>query len=131
MPRKLPRRTYLHIWMKASIGFIIFLLPSFKVDARKKKKKKKKKKGTASSKSCSDDPTAKALNYVSSAEQADKKLKVTRMGIPGNQQFCKNCSFYTAGPETKEATCTLITSGCLVKADGWCSSWVKKTAKPS
>ena len=64
-----------------------------------------------------DDPTAKALKYVSDASKApDAK--------PGNK--CANCKLYQGAAGTTEGGCLLF-PGKAVKAAGWCSSWTAKT----
>jgi hypothetical protein len=64
-----------------------------------------------------DDPTAKALKYVSDASKApDAK--------PGSK--CANCSNYQGAAGSAEGGCLLF-PGKAVKAAGWCSSWTAKT----
>jgi hypothetical protein len=64
-----------------------------------------------------DDPTAKALKYVSDASKStDAK--------PGSK--CANCAFYQGDSGSAQGSCPLF-PGKAVKANGWCSSW---TAKP-
>jgi hypothetical protein len=64
-----------------------------------------------------DDPTAKALKYVSDGSKApDAK--------PGSK--CANCKLYQADAGSTEGGCLLF-PGKLVKAAGWCSSWTAKT----
>jgi len=63
-----------------------------------------------------DDPTAKALKYVSDASKAtDAK--------PGSK--CGNCSLYQGAGGSTEGGCLLF-PGKSVKAAGWCSSWTAK-----
>jgi hypothetical protein len=64
-----------------------------------------------------DDPTAKALKYVSDASKApDAK--------PGSN--CANCKLYQGGAGSAQSGCLLF-PGKAVKAAGWCSSWTAKT----
>jgi len=64
----------------------------------------------------SDDPTAKALQYVPDASQA-KGAK------PGSK--CANCVNYQGGAGSEQGGCVLF-PGKTVKAAGWCSSWTAK-----
>lgn len=64
-----------------------------------------------------DDPTAKALKYISDVSKApDAK--------PGSK--CANCKLYQGADGTTEGGCLLF-PGKSVKAAGWCSSWTTKT----
>jgi hypothetical protein len=64
-----------------------------------------------------DDPTAKALKYVSDVSKAtDAK--------PGSK--CANCKLYQGATGSTEGGCLLF-PGKSVKAAGWCSSWTAKT----
>jgi len=64
----------------------------------------------------SDDPTAKALKYVSDASKAtDAK--------PGSK--CANCSLYQGAAGSAQGGCMLF-PGKAVKATGWCASWTAK-----
>jgi hypothetical protein len=64
-----------------------------------------------------DDPTAKALKYVSDVSKApDAK--------PGSN--CASCKLYQGGAGSTEGGCLLF-PGKSVKATGWCSSWTAKT----
>jgi hypothetical protein len=65
-----------------------------------------------------DDPTAKALKYVSDASTATGAK-------PGSK--CGNCALYQGGAGSAQGGCLLF-PGKSVKAAGWCSSWA---AKPS
>lgn len=67
-----------------------------------------------------DDPQAKTLNYVEDATQAERPEK---SGVPGEEQFCKNCQFYQGSGDW--APCSIF-QGKLVAADAWCSSWAPK-----
>ena len=65
----------------------------------------------------SDDPTAKALKYVSDVSKSgDAK--------PGTK--CANCTFYQGAAGSAQGGCPLF-PGKAVKATGWCSSWNVKT----
>jgi hypothetical protein len=65
-----------------------------------------------------DDPTAKALKYVSDASKASAAK-------PGSK--CGNCALYQGAAGSAQGGCLLF-PGKSVKSSGWCSSW---TAKPS
>jgi high potential iron-sulfur protein len=63
-----------------------------------------------------DDPTAKALKYVSDARKApDAK--------PGSK--CANCSNYQGTAGSAQGGCLLF-PGKAAKAAGWCVSWTAK-----
>ena len=64
-----------------------------------------------------DDPTAKALKYVSYASKASGAK-------PGSK--CANCSNYQGAAGSAQGGCLLF-PGKAVKATGWCSSWTAKT----
>jgi len=64
-----------------------------------------------------DDPTAKALQYVSDASKASGAK-------PGSK--CANCWNYQGVAGSAQGVCTLF-PGKAVKATGWCSSWTAKT----
>jgi hypothetical protein len=64
-----------------------------------------------------DDPTAKALKYVSDASKApDAK--------PGSK--CANCQLYQGAGGSAQGGCLLF-PGKAVKSTGWCSSWTAKS----
>jgi len=64
-----------------------------------------------------DDPTAKALKYVTDASKAtDAK--------PGSK--CENCKLYQGAAGAAQGPCLLF-PGKAVKASGWCVSWTAKT----
>jgi hypothetical protein len=63
-----------------------------------------------------DDPTAKALKYVSDVSKASDAK-------PGSK--CANCSLYQGAAGSAEGGCLLF-PGKSVKATGWCSSWTAK-----
>ena len=65
-----------------------------------------------------DDPTAKALKYVSDVSQASGAK-------PGSR--CATCALYQGAAGSAQGGCLLF-PGKAVKAAGWCSSW---TPKPS
>lgn len=80
------------------------------------------------------DPAAKAVNYVENLNQIkDAKLKTERTGVKFEQQHCKSCAFYVKDKETtisakKAAPCQMpFAAGKAVTAEGWCTSWAKKT----
>jgi high potential iron-sulfur protein len=63
-----------------------------------------------------DDPTAKALKYVSDASKStDAK--------PGST--CANCKLYQGATGAAEGGCLLFPAKS-VKSSGWCSSWTAK-----
>jgi len=64
-----------------------------------------------------DDPTAKALNYVSDASKAPAAK-------PGSK--CANCSLYQGAAGSAQGGCLLF-PGKAVQASGWCSSWTAKS----
>lgn len=64
-----------------------------------------------------DDPTAKAVKYVSDAgKAADAK--------PGSK--CATCTLYQGAAGSSQGGCALF-PGKSVKAGGWCTSWTAKT----
>lgn len=63
-----------------------------------------------------DDPTAKALKYVSDASKATGAK-------PGSK--CGNCALYQGGAGSAQGGCLLF-PGKSVMATGWCSSWAAK-----
>lgn len=63
-----------------------------------------------------DDPTAKALKYVTDASKG--------VGAkPGSK--CANCNFYQGAAGSAQGPCQLF-PGKAVKAAGWCASWTAK-----
>ncbi len=64
-----------------------------------------------------DDPTAKALNYVSDASKATGAK-------PGSK--CGTCALYQGAAGSAQGGC-LVFPGKAVKSTGWCSSWTLKT----
>lgn len=63
-----------------------------------------------------DDPTAKALKYVSDVSQ-------TKDAKPGSK--CATCQLYQGTAGSAQGPCLLF-PGKAVRADGWCASWTKK-----
>jgi len=61
-----------------------------------------------------DDPTAKALHYVTDVHRS-KDAK------PGS--MCGNCSLYTGDRKAAQGPCSIF-AGKQVKSGGWCSAWV-------
>jgi hypothetical protein len=63
-----------------------------------------------------DDPTAKALKYVSDASKSpDAK--------PGSS--CSTCALYQGAAGSAQGGCLLF-PGKAVKATGWCASWTPR-----
>ena len=60
-----------------------------------------------------DDPTAKALHYVTDVHRS-KDAK------PGSQ--CGNCALYTGDRKAVQGPCAAF-AGKQVKTTGWCSAW--------
>lgn len=80
------------------------------------------------------DPAAKAVNYVHvNTEIKDKALRADRNGVKFESQHCKGCAFYDSSKETtvggkKAGGCQMpFASGKLVAAEGWCTTWAKKS----
>lgn len=63
-----------------------------------------------------DDPTAKALKYVSDAAKSPEAK-------PGSA--CANCKLYQGAAGAAQGGCLLF-PGKSVRATGWCSSWTTK-----
>jgi high potential iron-sulfur protein len=63
-----------------------------------------------------NDPTAKALQYVSDASKATSAK-------PGSK--CANCANYQGSAGSAQGGCLLF-PGKAVKASGWCMSWTAK-----
>lgn len=63
-----------------------------------------------------DDPTAKALKYVSDASKATGAK-------PGSK--CATCQLYQGAANSAQGGCLLF-PGKAVKSGGWCSSWTAK-----
>jgi high potential iron-sulfur protein len=65
-----------------------------------------------------DDPTAKALKYVSDVSKASGAK-------PGSK--CATCALYQGAAGSAQGGCLLF-PGKSVKSSGWCSSWAAKPA---
>jgi len=65
-----------------------------------------------------DDPTAKAVKYVSDARKASAAK-------PGSK--CTNCALYQGAAGSAQGGCLLF-PGKQVKSTGWCTSWAAKAA---
>jgi High potential iron-sulfur protein len=63
-----------------------------------------------------DDPTAKALKYVSDASQSSDAK-------PGSN--CANCSLFQGAAGSAQGGCLLF-PGKAVKSSGWCTSWTAR-----
>ena len=74
------------------------------------------------------DPMAKSVNYVEKhADMKKAELKTERQSVAWDKQFCNNCQLHTVvAGQTGRVGCTLF-SGKTVAAEGWCSSWAKKS----
>lgn len=70
-----------------------------------------------------DDPSAKALSYVSDASKANRTDK---QGVAASEQFCHNCQFIQAA-EGAWRPCALF-PGKAVNENGWCMSWIPKAS---
>ncbi len=70
-----------------------------------------------------DDPTAKALSYVTDASKANR---VDKGGVAAGEQFCHNCNFIQAA-EGEWRPCALF-PGKAVNENGWCTSWMPKAS---
>jgi hypothetical protein len=64
-----------------------------------------------------DDPTAKAVKYVSDASKASDAK-------PGSK--CATCTLYQGATGSSQGGCALF-PGKSVKAAGWCTSWTAKS----
>jgi hypothetical protein len=67
-------------------------------------------------------PQATALGYVEDTAHADAK----KFPKHSNDQKCSGCQFYSGAGSAKDGPCAVF-GGKLVAANGWCSSWVKKS----
>ncbi|MBY0555018.1 high-potential iron-sulfur protein [bacterium] len=81
-----------------------------------------------------NDPAAKGVNYVHDLKDIkDVKLQTERTGVKFKDQHCKSCVFYLKDKETtvsgkKAAPCQMpFATGKAVAAEGWCTSWAKKS----
>lgn len=68
-----------------------------------------------------NDPTAKALGFVSDATKVDTKTHSTFK--PG--QKCGNCAQYQGKAGDASAACTIF-AGKSVPDGGWCQVWAQK-----
>lgn len=68
------------------------------------------------------DPTATALKYHNDASAAPR---TDRPGMAASEQFCHNCRFIQS--DSGDWRPCQIFPGKAVNANGWCSSWTKKT----
>ncbi|MEM7276916.1 MAG: high-potential iron-sulfur protein [Pseudomonadota bacterium] len=70
-----------------------------------------------------DDPMAKSLAYIEDASSVDAATQ------PAYKEgsTCANCQLYTGGSDSEWGPCGIF-PGKLVKAEGWCRTWVKKAA---
>lgn len=68
-----------------------------------------------------DDPQAKALAYVSNAENVDREAQPRYE--PG--QACANCALFMGEPGAANGPCSIF-PGRLVAATGWCSVYAPK-----
>jgi hypothetical protein len=69
-----------------------------------------------------DDPTAAALKYHQDATAAPR---VEKSGVPAKDQFCHNCQFVKS--DSGEWRPCQIFPGKAVNANGWCTSWMKRS----
>lgn len=67
-----------------------------------------------------DDPSAQALAYHEDAANVDTAVHANF--VAGSD--CGNCQLYTGG-DAVSGPCSII-PGKLVKAKGWCRTWVQK-----
>ncbi len=67
-----------------------------------------------------DDPAAKALAYYEDA--ADVDVSVHANFVAGSN--CANCQLFTGG-DAELGPCSIF-PGKLVKAKGWCRTWIQK-----
>jgi hypothetical protein len=68
-----------------------------------------------------NDPTAKALGFVTDASKVDAKTYPTFK--PG--QKCSTCAQFQGKPTDATAACTIF-AGKSVPSGGWCQVWVQK-----
>lgn len=72
------------------------------------------------------DPLPKGLGYVHDATKAERADKA---GTKAADQHCSNCQFYIKEADMLDkeevGKCQIIPNG-VVKAKGWCKSWIKK-----
>ncbi|MEO7206179.1 MAG: high-potential iron-sulfur protein [Steroidobacteraceae bacterium] len=68
-----------------------------------------------------NDPTAKALGFVTDASKVDTKTHATFK--PG--QKCGTCAQFQGKPSDATAACTIF-AGHSVPQGGWCQVWAQK-----
>lgn len=69
---------------------------------------------------------AVAVNYVAKhSDIKDSALKVERMGVPFEKQFCSNCMLFTKDGAGDAGKCPIFANQQVAGA-AWCSSWAKK-----
>ncbi len=118
--------------MTGILASVVTLLSGRMVLAEEGRRKKDSGTGSAGGGDKLCDPNggmAKGMNYQHQhSDVKDAKLKTDRQGLKFDQQFCRNCSFYVKKSTIngKEAGTCQVLQGCLVAADGWCSTWNKK-----
>lgn len=69
-----------------------------------------------------DDPVARALRYVEDVDGSDID-RPERAGVPGEEQYCYNCSLYIGDDEW--GPCTILQNR-LVAGKGWCDAWAPR-----
>lgn len=124
-PKKQGRRSFFKTLAAFAGGSVlVMLLPKIEATAESRKKVGADSAGAALPLCEPGKGMAGGMNYHHShADVKDAKLKTARGGVEWNQQFCDNCSFFTAAGATGK--CSVI-QGCSVKPKGWCSTWAKK-----
>ncbi|MEO8444523.1 MAG: high-potential iron-sulfur protein [Gammaproteobacteria bacterium] len=70
-----------------------------------------------------NDPSAKALLYVTDSTKVDSKNPLAARHTP--DQKCSNCSQIQGKAGDAHRPCAIF-PGKLVASDGWCSVWAKK-----
>lgn len=70
-----------------------------------------------------NDPTAKALGFVTDASKVDTKSNPTYK--PG--QKCSTCAQYQGKPSDATGGCNIFV-GHSVPSGGWCKTWAAKSA---
>lgn len=71
------------------------------------------------------DAVASAIGYKGSIKEVDFTRYPQRKAKEAKDQFCRTCALYVPSNKTW-GKCQMLTSG-LVKAEGWCGSWSKKS----
>jgi hypothetical protein len=69
-----------------------------------------------------NDPTAKALNFVTDASKVDAGANPTYKA----GQKCSTCAQYTGKPGSTTGGCNIFV-GHTVPATGWCKVWAAKS----